>query len=128
MSDVLVLMAIVVGATQVHQQNGDSEYNDHSDRALHGSVPIHRMRHLLPIPARCRAKCCAATATAGWCDDAIAPHLAASAVVTKPQRFPGLGRIAQPDQRTALADHFCSRRQRTCDAQGGGPDMTPSRH
>src|SRR6478672_5506557 len=29
--------------------------------------------------------------------------------------------------RIALADHVCTRRKRTCDGQGGGPDVDPER-
>src|SRR5215211_2925182 len=37
-----------------------------------------------------------------------------------------LSRIAQLDQRTALADHVRTRRKRTCGLQGGGPGLTHS--
>ena len=39
-----------------------------------------------------------------------------------------LSRIAQLDQRIALAGHVCTRRKRTCGPQGGSPSLTPSRH
>ena len=36
-----------------------------------------------------------------------------------------LSRIAQLDQRTALAANVCTRRKRTCGPQGGSPGLTP---